>query len=114
MGRHLASLLLLLFMAFLAVGSSDSTPRERAGGSSGSAYTSPPAVSTGQDKHITDDHRFGCSDRDYFEKLVGYAVQNDNEAFRQGLAQAFSWGHVRRSNPGKLSTSRIQPSSLVS
>lgn len=79
--RHSTSLLLLVFLALLAFGSSDSGSR-----SSTSSTPSPPAVTTGQDKQIADDHRFGCSDRDYFEKLVSYAVQKDNEAFSQGLA----------------------------
>ena len=83
--RHLASVLLLSVLALLAVGSSDSNSGggTSAGVSSGS---STPAVTTGEDKQIAGDHRFGCSDRDYFDKLVGYAVQKDNDAFSQGLA----------------------------
>jgi hypothetical protein len=84
--RHLASLLLLTLLAVLAIGSNDSGSRGSSSTSSGSGTSSQPAVTTGQDKQISGDHRFGCSDREYFERLVGYAVQKDNQAFSQGLA----------------------------
>jgi hypothetical protein len=38
------------------------------------------------DKQISKDGYFGCKDKDYFEKLISYAVQNDKDAFTQGLA----------------------------
>jgi hypothetical protein len=66
-------------------------PAESVGMSNPTA-PSPPAVTIGQDKQITGDHRFGCSDREYFEKLVGYAVQKDNEAFSRGLASGILAG----------------------
>jgi hypothetical protein len=85
MYKHFMSVLLLALLALLAVGSSDSGSR-RNKNSSASSTSSSPAVSTGQDKQIADSNRFGCTDRDYFEKLVSYAVQKDNNAFSQGLA----------------------------
>jgi len=90
--RHLASLVLLALLAILAVGSSDSGSGRGASTSSGSGASSPPAVSAGEDKRISGDHRFGCSDREYFDKLIGYAVQKDNDAFSQGLASGILAG----------------------
>jgi hypothetical protein len=79
--RHLASCVLFGILAVLAFGSSDSGPK---GDSNPSSSTV--AVATNEDKRISGDSRFGCSDRDYFEKLVGYAVQNDKQAFSNALA----------------------------
>jgi len=84
--RHLASLLLFVLLLLLSFGSSDSGSGGGSGTSSEPSTSSAPAVTTGQDKRIKDDHRFGCSDREYFEKLISYAVQKDNQAFSQGLA----------------------------
>jgi hypothetical protein len=63
--------------------------------------TSPPAVPTGQDKQISGDHHFGCSDREYFEKLAGYAAQTDIEAFRRGLASGILAGECMLFEPGE-------------
>ncbi|HEX3529683.1 MAG TPA: hypothetical protein VH988_21710 [Thermoanaerobaculia bacterium] len=62
-----------------------SMPSDSAGISTPVA-SSPSAVTAGQDKKISGNHRFGCTDREYFEKLVSYVVQKDNEAFSRGLA----------------------------
>lgn len=35
---------------------------------------------------IVGDNRFGCVDRDYFEKLGSYAVDKDNVAFSNALS----------------------------
>lgn len=59
-------------------GSSDSRTTTTTG-------TSSPSVSTGQDQRISGDHWFGCIDREYFDKLVRYAVQDDEEAFTKAL-----------------------------
>lgn len=56
------------------------------------ATSSPRAVTTGQGKQISGDQRLGCSDREYFERLVSYAVQKDNEAFSRGLASGLLAG----------------------
>jgi hypothetical protein len=83
--KHFASLVLLIVLAVLAVGSSDSgsgTPSS----SERTNSTGSQAVTAGEAKQISGEHRFGCSDREYFEKLISYAVQNDNKAFSQGLA----------------------------
>jgi hypothetical protein len=37
-------------------------------------------------KRIVGNQWFGCTDRDYFDRLVKYAVQKDLEAFKLGLA----------------------------
>ena len=84
--RHLVSLLLIGMMAFLAYGSSDSGSSGSSSSSSSASASSPQAAVAGETKRIKGDHRFGCSDREYFEKLVSYAVQDDNTAFSQGLA----------------------------
>jgi hypothetical protein len=84
--KHLASFLLLALMVVLAVGSSDSGSGGGSSNSTGAGASDPPAMATGQDKRISGDHRFGCSDRDYLDKLVRYAVQHDDQAFSQGLA----------------------------
>jgi len=84
--KHFASFLLLAVLVGLAVGSSDSGSRGGSSTSSEAGPASPPAVTTGEDKQISGDHRFGCSDREYFDKLVGYAVQKDTDAFSKGLA----------------------------
>lgn len=73
--KHFASLLLLAALLCLAVGSNDS-----------------PSVSSGQEKRISGDHWFGCTDREYFDKLVGYAVQKDNKAFKKALAAGLVLG----------------------
>jgi hypothetical protein len=36
--------------------------------------------------HISGDKWFGCTSQEYFEKLVGYAVDGDNDAFINALA----------------------------
>ena len=47
--------------------------------------TSTPSVSRGQENRISGDNWYACTDRDYFEKLVRYAVQKDNQAFAKAL-----------------------------
>jgi hypothetical protein len=102
MFRHLASLLLFICLMGLAIGSSDSgsgggssnsgsatQPVVADGGSSNSGSTTTstqPVVAGDGSKRISGEHRFGCSDRDYLDKLAGYAVQKDKKAFSQGLA----------------------------
>ncbi len=79
--RHLASGVLFALLALLAFGSSDS------GSSRGqSSASAPVSATTNENKRISGENRFGCSDRDYFDKVVGYAVQNDKQAFSQALA----------------------------
>jgi hypothetical protein len=38
-----------------------------------------------QDRRISGDSWFGCTSKEYHGKLIGYAVQKDMEAFKQGL-----------------------------
>jgi hypothetical protein len=37
-------------------------------------------------QRIVDANRFGCTDRDYYEKIGSYAAQKDTEAFKQALS----------------------------
>lgn len=78
--KHFASLLLFATLLCLALGSTDSGSNRESGEPSKSS------VSIGQEKRISGDNWFGCTDRKYFEKLVEYIVQKDNEAFRKALA----------------------------
>lgn len=41
---------------------------------------------------VSRDGFFGCSSRDYFQKLVGFASQRDTAAFEQGLLAGFISG----------------------
>ncbi len=78
--RHVASSILMLVLIALAIGSTDSgsgSRQDRAGR---------PATSGDDTKRISGSQWFGCSDREYFEKLIGYAVDKDNEAFKRALA----------------------------
>lgn len=43
------------------------------------------AVLAESPRRIADEHRFGCTNKEYLTKLVEYAVNEDIEAFRQGL-----------------------------
>ncbi len=45
-----------------------------------------------QSKTISGDSYFGCVDRQYFSKLIRYAVQKDSQAFYGGLAAGVSSG----------------------
>jgi len=45
-----------------------------------------------QSRKISGDNYFGCTDRDYFEKLVKYVIQKDEEAFTKSLRDALSLG----------------------
>lgn len=67
-------------------GASKTTPRRP-----GTAAPRRSVTETGA-RPIVGDHRFGCTDRDYFEKIVGYAVQKDQEAFNRALADGMLAG----------------------
>jgi hypothetical protein len=83
LGLHLVSLAILAGLALLAVGSSDS------GSSGGSKHSS---VTAGMDKHISGGDWFGCTDRDYFEKIARYAAQKDQTAFEKALTAGIAAG----------------------
>ena len=36
-------------------------------------------------RQIVDDHRFGCTNKEYLSKLIRYSVDKDLEAFKKGL-----------------------------
>src|SRR5260370_23357683 len=52
----------------------------------------PARLSAQSEKHIKDDNRFGCVDREYYEKLIKYIVDGDKEAFSHALAAAVITG----------------------
>jgi len=79
-GRQVASLVLMLVLIVLAIGSTDSGSGNR------QESSDRPATSGDNTKRISGSQWFGCSDREYFEKLIGYAVDKDNEAFKRALA----------------------------
>lgn len=57
------------------------------------ASWSPPSVShIGAKGVVVDNSRFGCSDKDEFEKLVGYVSQRDREAFDREYLRATGIG----------------------
>ena len=80
------SFIILILLCFLAIGSNDNgsnVNRERSRN-----YT----VSSGSEKKISGDNWFGSTDRNYFDKLVEYAVQKDNEAFKKALSAGILMG----------------------
>jgi len=44
-------------------------------------------------KTISGDNFYGCSEREYFHKLVDFTVDKDAEAFKTGLAAGIATGH---------------------
>lgn len=70
------------------------------GSKSGSPAPSAPAVPSGE-RHISGSQWCGCTDRDYFEKLVSYAVDKDNEAFSRALARGLLAGVCVRFSNGE-------------
>lgn len=50
---------------------------------------------------ITADKSWGCSDREYFDKLVKYVMQEDREAFEKGLAAGLLSGKIVRFEKGE-------------
>jgi hypothetical protein len=62
-------------------------------GDGGSPQQSSSSVSTQSGlKVINGDHRFGCTDRDYFGRVVRYAVDNDQAAFSRALSAGMMSG----------------------
>lgn len=91
--RHLASLVLFATLAMLALGSDDtgskvgsSSPSAQVSGAGAGEAHSSGTVEGVETKRIVGGSRFGCTDRAYFEKIIGYAVQNDKSAFSQAIA----------------------------
>ena len=68
-----------------------------------------------QSKKISGDNYFGCTDRDYFEKLESYIVQKDIEAFKKGLTTGVSLGRCTLFKRGEeiFLLDRTIPSGLV-
>ena len=77
-GCGIGCLAVIIIMALYMIGSFSSDSKK--------TEPSTSSVSNGQEKLISGDQWFGCTDRKYFDKLVGYAVQKDNEAFTKALS----------------------------
>lgn len=93
--KHAASLLVLALLLILAYGSSSSSSN-----SSRSTSSTRPTAPSGESR-IDGDNWFGCQSRDYFEKVVGFAVQKDNEAFGKALAAGILQGNCTRFTAGE-------------
>lgn len=65
-------------------------PSTGSGGSNQAGGASSPAAPAV--RRIAGNNWFGCTDRDYFEKLISYAVDKDNQAFQQGLSDGLYSG----------------------
>ncbi len=91
--KHAASLLVLALMLILAYGSSSSS---NSSSRSRSSSSSPRSAAPSGEKRIDGDNWFGCQSRDYFEKIVGFAAQRDNEAFSKALAAGILQGNCIR------------------
>jgi flagellar biosynthesis GTPase FlhF len=53
------------------------------------------------EKKISSDGFFGCADQEFFEKLVGYIVQKDMDALKQGLALGMTTGQCTMFKKGE-------------
>jgi hypothetical protein len=51
---------------------------------------------------ISGDHWIGCTDRVYFDKLVEYSVQKDNDAFRKALLAGYLDGTCTAFKSGEV------------
>lgn len=56
--------------------------------------------STGEKRILSD--RFGCIDRDYFDKLYGYIAQKDSEAFSKALSVGLATGTCTMFKKGEI------------
>ena len=81
--RHAASLVALLILGLLAVGTVDTHSGTSKQPQSSSA---PETSAAGGELKINGDQWFGCESRGAFEKLAEIAAQGDDAAFRNGLA----------------------------
>lgn len=59
------------------------------------------AAAPSGDKTISGEHWFGCSDREVYEKLVGFAADKDTEAFNSGLAAQLLSGQCKTFQSGE-------------
>jgi len=66
-----------------------------------STNTSNSSFSIGQENIISGSSWFGCTDRKYFEKLVEYTVQRDEQAFTNALATGILAGTCIMFNDGE-------------
>ncbi|MGO9451203.1 MAG: zinc ribbon domain-containing protein [Candidatus Binataceae bacterium] len=56
---------------------------------------------SGTDRTISGDHYFGCSDRDVYQKLIGFLVEHDDAAFAKGLEAEVLTGECRMFQRGE-------------
>lgn len=86
--------------------SSDSLRRDDIIGSFSSdsqkAKKSTSSISSWREKRITGDYWFGCVDREYFDNLVGYIVEEDKEAFTKAMAAGLLTGECTTFKNGEV------------
>lgn len=58
-------------------------------------------VAFAQGKHVAGSSHFGCVSKDYFQRLVGFAVQKDMEAFKKGLVAGVGAGQCTMFKSGE-------------
>jgi hypothetical protein len=93
MVKHVASGFLLAVLVALGIGSGESSaPSTPSTASAGSSAGANPSSSDSSGKTITGDNFYGCTQREYFEKLIQFAVQKDADAFKTGLAAGIATG----------------------
>lgn len=85
--NHWISILFVLFMIFLAGGSNDSS-------------SSSSSISVGEHR-ISGSNYIGCRSKETFEKMIQYAVQRDNEAFKRMLAAGLFTGECTTLTSGE-------------
>jgi len=76
---------LVLAVAMCSRGN-DSKPSDATNQSPSVSNDSPSASLTPGEHTIASDKLFGCTDRDEFEKIIGFAVEKDSDAFGKELA----------------------------
>lgn len=84
--------LCLLVMGIISANNPPTSQTESTSGVPPSAATPYKSVPSGAHR-ISGDGWFGCSDRDYFDKLIGYVVDKDTEAFRKALSDGVLVGN---------------------
>lgn len=63
--------------------------------------TGPSRSLEAQEHTIKGNQYFGCTHREDFNKILGYAVAGDNTAFKNGLAEAMVSGQCTLFNDGE-------------
>lgn len=61
-----------------------------------------PVNAQGLEKVVVKEGTFGCVHKDYYSKLIGTLVNNDKDAFVQGLLSAYQSGECVRLEMGEI------------